>query len=146
LALGIAPVGAWVAMTARLDWPPILLGLGVLCWTAGFDLIYACQDYDFDASQPGLHSLPKSIGVSRALWLARALHVVAWLLFAAMFIVPPLGAAWMVGLAAAAALLLAQHRLVRADDLSRVNAAFFTANGMLALALFVAALVDLLRA
>jgi 4-hydroxybenzoate polyprenyltransferase len=142
LALGMAPAGAWVAVKASLDWPPVVLGLGVMLWTAGFDLIYACQDFDFDRSQSDLHSLPKRLGIARALRLSAFLHVIAWGLFATMLTVEPLGPIYGAGLIAAAALLVYQHRIVSAGDLSRVNAAFFTANGLMAVCLFLAALGD----
>jgi 4-hydroxybenzoate polyprenyltransferase len=124
----------------------VLLGLGVMFWTAGFDIIYACQDYDFDSSQPDLHSLPKALGIAGALRVSRVLHVLAFGLFATMLLVPPLGWAYSAGLVAAAALLVFQHSIISPGDLSRVNAAFFTANGVLSLVMCAMALVDVARA
>jgi 4-hydroxybenzoate polyprenyltransferase len=146
LALGLAPAGAWVAISGTIAWPAIALGLAVMFWTAGFDLIYACQDVEFDTTQRGLHSMPKAVGVSRALGASRAAHLVAWLLFATVLWAEPLGWGWGAGLVAAAFLLIRQHSIISADDLSRVNAAFFTSNGLLSIAMFVATLVDVLAA
>lgn len=142
-ALGIAPVGAWIAVSGRLDWPALLLAAAVGVWVAGFDVIYSLQDEHFDRSL-GLHSLPARLGGARALGVARALHGSAVAGFLA-FALAAGGGPWRLGaVAAAAALLVRQHRLVRADDLSAVDAAFFASNGILALVmgvLFVAARV-----
>jgi 4-hydroxybenzoate polyprenyltransferase len=128
LALAIAPVGAWLAIRGSLSAAPLLLALGVLGWVAGFDTIYACQDVDFDRGER-LHSLPARVGVRRALLLARALHVLAVGLLAALYWVAPLHGLYLAGLAPLAGLLIYEHSLVRHDDLSRVNVAFFTLNG-----------------
>lgn len=128
LALGVAPMGAWIAVRGRFDVPPILLGFAVLAWVAGFDVIYSCQDAEFDRSA-GLHSLPARLGIARALGVARVLHVLAVGLLVAVYAVVPLHPAYLVGVALVAALLVYEHSLVRATDLSRVDAAFFTVNG-----------------
>lgn len=128
LALAIAPVGAWIAVRGRFDPPPVLLGLAVLVWVAGFDIIYACQDVDFDR-RAGLHSIPARLGVGGALKVSRALHVAAVALLAALFTAAPLHPVYLAGVAAVALLLAYEHSLVREGDLSRVDAAFFTVNG-----------------
>ena len=128
LALSIAPVGAWLAVRGRFDAAPLVLALAVLAWVAGFDTIYSCQDVDFDRRE-GLRSLPALLGIRRALTVARLLHVAAVVLLAALFVLVPLHPIYLAGVAAVAALLVYEHSLVSADDLSRVDAAFFTVNG-----------------
>ncbi|HEV7500023.1 MAG TPA: UbiA-like polyprenyltransferase [Vicinamibacteria bacterium] len=128
LALSIAPVGAWLAVRGRFDVAPILLALAVLCWVAGFDTIYSCQDIDFDRRE-GLRSLPALLGIRRALIVSRVLHVAAVILLAALYTRAPLHPVYLAGVAAVALLLVYEHSLVSADDLSRVDAAFFTVNG-----------------
>lgn len=128
LALGIAPVAAWVAVTGTVSLPPLILGLGVLLWVAGFDIIYATQDLEFDRRER-LHSLVTRFGIGRALWLSRLFHLMTLLLFFAFGQL--IDARWSYTLAwsLCAILLVYEHRLVKADDLSRVNAAFFNMNG-----------------
>lgn len=135
--LSIAPTGAWIAVRGALDSPvPLLLSLVVLLWTAGFDVLYACQDYDFDV-KANLHSIPRKFGIERALVIARLLHVGAFAALIALYLVTSLGVVAMVGVIATGILLLYQHRLVHADDLSRLNAAFFTTNAFVSVILFV---------
>jgi 4-hydroxybenzoate polyprenyltransferase len=128
LALGIAPVGAWLAVRGALAPAPFVLGCAVLAWVAGFDTIYACQDADFDRRE-GLHSLPARLGIGPALVVARVLHVAAVALLAALYALAPLHPLYLLGVAGVAVLLAYEHSLVRADDLSRVDLAFFTLNG-----------------
>jgi 4-hydroxybenzoate polyprenyltransferase len=128
LALSIAPVGAWLAVRGRLEAAPVVLALAVLAWVAGFDTIYSCQDVDFDRRE-GLRSLPALLGIRRALAVARALHVAAVVLLAVLYTLAPLHPIYLAGVAAVAALLVYEHSLVSADDLSRVDAAFFAVNG-----------------
>lgn len=128
LALSIAPVGAWLAVRGRFGAAPVVLALAVLAWVAGFDTIYSCQDVDFDRRE-GLRSLPARLGIRRALAVARSLHVAAVVLLAALYTLAPLHPIYLAGVAAVAALLVYEHSLVSADDLSRVDAAFFTVNG-----------------
>ncbi|HEX7773022.1 MAG TPA: UbiA-like polyprenyltransferase, partial [Pyrinomonadaceae bacterium] len=133
--LSIAPTGAWIAVRGEIGSPaPLLLSLVVLLWTAGFDVLYACQDYDFDRSE-GLRSIPARAGIANALWIARALHVAAFLALVWLFLITRLGPVALIGVIATAALLVYQHRLVRADDLSRLNAAFFTTNAFVSVIL-----------
>jgi 4-hydroxybenzoate polyprenyltransferase len=135
--LSIAPTGAWIAVRGALDSPvPLLLSLVVMLWTAGFDVLYACQDYDFDVAS-GLHSIPRQFGIARALLIARALHLGAFAALVALYWITHLGVFALIGVVATAALLFYQHRLVRADDLSKLNAAFFTTNAFVSLILFV---------
>lgn len=144
-ALALAPLGAWVAVRGTLDGPlaPVLwLALAVWAWVAGFDLIYACQDAAFDRER-GLHSLPAKLGIARALVVSRVLHVVTVAALVAAGVAAGLGAAYFGAVALVAALLVAEQRLVRADDLSRVDAAFFTVNGWVGVALFVGLAIDL---
>jgi 4-hydroxybenzoate polyprenyltransferase len=134
LALGVAPVGAWLAVRGHFALPPLILGLAVLFWVAGFDTIYACQDVDFDRER-GLYSLPARLGVGSSLTVARGMHVVAVLLLLLLFAVAPLHPLYLVGVLGVAALLAWQHSLVRADDLSRVMPAF-NLNGWVSLGYF----------
>jgi 4-hydroxybenzoate polyprenyltransferase len=135
--LSIAPTGAWIAVRGHVDSPvPLLLSLVVLLWTAGFDVLYACQDYDFDRAA-GLRSIPARVGIRRALWISRLLHAGAFAALCALYLTAAPGAFALAGLAATAALLVYQHSLVRADDLSRLNAAFFTTNAFVSVILFI---------
>jgi 4-hydroxybenzoate polyprenyltransferase len=135
--LSIAPTGAWIAVRGTLDSPvPLLLSLVVLLWTAGFDVLYACQDRDFDV-EAGLYSIPKRFGVAHSLWIARVLHAGAFASLLALYWEVNLGPVALLGVVVTGGLLIFQHRLVRADDLSRLNAAFFTTNAFVSLILFV---------
>jgi len=135
--LSIAPTGAWIAVRGEFgSVVPLILSLVVLLWTAGFDVLYACQDYDFDRKE-GLHSIHARFGISQALWISRSLHAGAFLALIWLYLVAGLGALALAGVIATGALLLYQHRLVRADDLSRLNAAFFTTNAFVSLILLV---------
>jgi 4-hydroxybenzoate polyprenyltransferase len=141
--LSIAPTGAWIAVRGVIDSPvPLLLSLAVMLWTAGFDIIYACQDHEFDVKS-GLRSIPQRFGVARALLTSRLLHTA---MFAALVLIYFLtGLRWLglTGIIATAALLVYQHRLVRADDLSRLNLAFFTTNAWVSVILFVTIAADI---
>ncbi|MER3429080.1 MAG: 4-hydroxybenzoate octaprenyltransferase [Pyrinomonas sp.] len=135
--LSIAPTGAWIAVRGAIDSVvPLVLSLIVLLWTAGFDVLYACQDYDFDR-RVGLRSIPARVGIARALWIARALHLAAFAALVVLYRLTNLGTLALVGVIATGALLIYQHRLVRADDLSRLNAAFFTTNAFVSVILFI---------
>jgi len=127
-SLGIAPAAAWIAVTGSLDPRILLLTLAVTFWTAGFDIIYSCQDYEFDLGA-GLFSLPRRFGIPGALWIARVLHVA--MIVCLLLLVTEFHLGWLslAGVAAVTALLIYEHSLVKASDLSRVNAAFFTVNG-----------------
>jgi 4-hydroxybenzoate polyprenyltransferase len=145
LSLAIAPLGAWLAIRGDFhgDLRPVLaLAFGVLLWVAGFDLIYACQDVDFDRER-GLHSIPARIGTARALQLAKTFHLLAFGAFFAQGLLMHAGVPFWLGLAAAGSLLVWEHRLVRPGDLSKIDAAFFTANGWVGVGLFVGLALDL---
>jgi 4-hydroxybenzoate polyprenyltransferase len=145
LALGVAPVGAWIAIRGRLDAAPVILGLAVVAWTAGFDIIYACQDADFDR-QEGLHSIPARLGIRGALVVSRALHAVTVLLLAGLFAFVTVHPLYLAGVVGVGSLLAYEQSLVKADDLSRVDAAFFTVNGWVSIAFFVLTLAARLLA
>jgi 4-hydroxybenzoate polyprenyltransferase len=145
-ALGIVPAGAWIAIRGSLDPRILLLTAAVTFWVAGFDVLYACQDYEFD-SQAGLHSIPRYCGIAKSLWIARFLHAAMLLLLAGLVVAFGLGALAVAGVASVALLLFYEHTLVKADDLSKLNAAFFTMNGVISVVFsaFVAADVLLHR-
>jgi 4-hydroxybenzoate polyprenyltransferase len=135
--LAIAPTGAWIAVRGALDSPvPLLLSLVVLLWTAGFDVLYACQDYDFDKRE-GLHSIPRRFGIARSLLVARFLHLCAFCALFALYWLTGLGWLALLGVIVTGALLVYQHTLVRADDLRRLNAAFFTTNAFVSVILLI---------
>jgi len=144
-SLGIAPAAAWIAMRGTLDRRILWLTLAVTLWTAGFDIIYSCQDYEFD-HEAGLFSLPKRLSIAGALWVSRALHAGMLIALAALGSAFALGTLAWVGVAAVAALLAWEHRLVRAGDLSRIDAAFFTMNGYVSVIFFVFWASDILLA
>ncbi len=135
--LAIAPTGAWIAVRGALDSPvPLLLSLVVMLWTAGFDVLYACQDYDFDL-KTGLHSIPRRFGIANSLWIARMFHLCAFLALLTLYWITQLGVVALVGVLATGVLLIYQHRLVRANDLSKLNAAFFTTNAFVSVILLI---------
>jgi 4-hydroxybenzoate polyprenyltransferase len=142
-ALGIAPAAAWIAVRGALDPRILLLTAAVTFWVAGFDILYACQDFDFDRDA-GLHSIPRHAGIRRALWIARSFHLIMLLLLLALVPAFGLGKLAWVGVAAVTLLLLYEHSLVRADDLSRLNAAFFTMNGVISVVFLFFVATDLL--
>jgi 4-hydroxybenzoate polyprenyltransferase len=142
-ALGIAPSAAWIAVRGSLDPRILLLTAAVTFWVAGFDVLYACQDFDFDRSS-GLQSIPRYLGISRALWVARAFHVIMLLLLAALLVAFGMGRLAIAGVAVVAVLLAYEHSLVSAGDLSKLNAAFFTMNGVISVVFFVFVAGDLL--
>ncbi len=141
LALGIAPMAAWIAVRGSLDPVILLLSAAVTLWVAGFDIIYSCQDSDFDRAA-GLHSIPARSGIRNALLLARLLHVAMIGLLVWLWLAMALGWAGLAGVAAVAALLVWEHSLVSADDLSKVDAAFFTVNGYVSVLFFLFWAVD----
>ena len=141
--LGIAPAAAWIAVRGSLDPRILLLTAAVTFWVGGFDVLYACQDFDFDRAT-GLHSIPRYLGISRALWIARAFHVVMLLLLAALLFAFGLGKLAIVGMVVVTALLAYEHSLVSAHDLRKLNAAFFTMNGVIAVVFFVFVAGDVL--
>ena len=143
-ALMLAPLAAWVAIRAELfAWPPVLLGLAVLLWVAGFDIIYACQDAAFD-KEARLRSVPVAFGIAGALRIAALCHLgTVAMLLSIPFVYPPFGAVYFSGVASIALLLIYEHSLVKPDDLRRVNQAFFHVNAIVSLGLLAVGLVDL---
>ncbi len=142
LALGLAPLGAWIAISGRFELAPLLLCAGVLFWVAGFDIIYACDDYHFDRSE-GIYSIPARFGIKKALAISSVFHVVAPLLFLAVGVLLDLGVFYLIGLTVSVGLLMYQHSLVRPDDLSRAGVAFFNLNGALSVLMFVFTVLDI---
>lgn len=142
-ALGIAPAAAWIAIRGSLDPRILLLTAAVTFWVGGFDVIYACQDHEYDCNH-GLHSLPRYVGIRNALVIARVFHLVMLGLLVALVVTFSLGKLAVVGVIAVAALLLYEHLLVRHDDLSKLNAAFFTMNGVISVVFFFFVAGDLL--
>lgn len=142
LALGIAPIATWIAATGKLSLFPILLGIGVLFWVAGFDLIYSCQDYDFDRTH-NLKNLATKLGIRNSLHLSKAFHILAVLFFSVAGFSIELGAWYFVGVILVSAFLVYEHSLVSDTDLSKIDMAFFTLNGYVAVSFFLATLIDI---
>ena len=142
ISLGLAPAGAWIGVTGHWALAPILLGFGVMTWVAGFDVVYACQDVEFDRKE-GLHSIPAIFGVQRGLEISSFLHIIAPLFFIAVGVVMSMSWLYYMGVAIAIALLFRQHRLVSVDDFSKIGVAFFDLNGYLSLLLFAFSILDL---
>jgi 4-hydroxybenzoate polyprenyltransferase len=143
-ALALAPVCAWIAIAGALAWPPVIMSLAVLTWTAAFDIIYACQDYDCDV-RDGIRSVPARIGIARALWASRLTHAVCLALLVALGLVSAqLGALYFVGVACAGLLLAVEHAIVKPHDLSKVGMAFFTINGVVSLLVGTLGVIDVL--
>lgn len=142
VALGLAPIGAWIGITEHWALPPVLLGLGIVAWVAGFDIVYACQDVEFDR-QEGLHSIPARFGMQRGLEISGLLHIFAPVLFVAVGLLLQLHILYYSGVGIAIVLLFRQHRLVSAADLTKVGIAFFNLNGYLSVLMFVFSVLDL---
>ena len=142
LSLSLAPIAAWIALRGGIDWPPVFLAEAVLLWVAGFDIIYACQDVDFDR-QAGLRSIPRRIGVKKALRLAAGCHALMIFPLFVLGVTYPMGWVYFAGVVAVALLLVYEHVLVRPDDLSRVNLAFFRVNIIISIGLLAVGLIDL---
>ena len=140
-ALMLSPIAAWIALAGDIAWPPVLLGLAVFFWVGGFDIIYACQDVDFDRSQR-LSSVPARFGVARALRIAAVSHLLMVACLLGLWSTAHLGTLFLVSVIAVALLLAYEHWLVRPDDLTRVNVAFFNVNAIISLGLFVVGLLD----
>lgn len=141
--IALSPLGGWVAVTGGFDAAAWLLYITVALWIAGFDIIYATQDFEFDR-KAGLHSIPARFGIAGALWIARMLHIVTAIGFITLFWLTELSWMYLLGTLISVALLFYQHWLVRPNDLSRVQTAFFGMNGMLSVVLFIFTIVDLL--
>lgn len=141
-SLMLAPIAAWIAIRGTVEWPPVVLGLAVLTWVTGFDIIYACQDVEFDR-KAGLYSIPARWGVRRALLFSALLHAMTVLFLALLPTVFPMGLVYQIGVVGIAVLLLYEHLLVRPDDLSRVNIAFFNVNAIVSVGILLISWVDL---
>ncbi len=143
VTIGLAPLGGWVGTTGTLTWEAMLLFLGVALWTAGFDVIYACQDADYD-KENGLYSIPSYFGIAKALNMAKSFHVVSFLALVSLFFVMPLGIIYLIGVLISGGIMLYEHSLVKPNDLSKVGVAFFTMNGILAIVMLVFTIGDIL--
>lgn len=141
-ALALAPVCAWLAVKGTVDVPPLIMATAVMAWTAGFDIIYACQDYTVDVAQ-GLHSVPSRMGIGGALWVARITHLFAAAMFVTLGVTThEFGVIYLAGALVAVTLLAVEHWLVRGGDLSRLNLAFFTLNGVISVLVGALGIVD----
>jgi 4-hydroxybenzoate polyprenyltransferase len=135
-SLAISPTAAWIAVRGAIDSEvPLLLSLLVMMWTAGFDVLYACQDFEFD-KKAGLRSIPARFGIKNSLWIARIFHLQAFIVLVLLYLVSELNWLALVGVFAVGALMIYQHTLVKPNDLSRMNAAFFTTNAFVSVILF----------
>jgi 4-hydroxybenzoate polyprenyltransferase len=145
LGLGIsgAPLGAWIAVTGRLDAPALVLGAAVLFWLLGFDVLYALQDMDYDR-KAGLHSIPQRFGIARSLWVARLSHAVTMAALFWLSSLLSLGWYYLAGVLLSLALIVYEHSLVKKDDLSKLNFAFFNMNGYISVTIFLFTLLDVL--
>lgn len=143
LTISGAPLGAWIAIRGSFDWQILPLCVGVVFWLAGFDTLYALQDYEFDRKE-GLYSIPAKVGIKRSLQLARAFHLVTFVMLVFTGWVFGLGPAYFIGTTIAGGLLYYEHSLVKEDDLSKLDMAFFNMNGYLSVTVFFFTLVDML--
>jgi 4-hydroxybenzoate polyprenyltransferase len=143
LALGIAPTAAWIAVRGSLDWRIVVLTGAVLLWVGGFDVLYACQDFEHDR-RVGLNSVPQAFGLTAAFWIARAMHIGMLLMLCWLIALFGLGKVAMLGVAVVAVLLLYEHSILSPKDLRRMNAAFFTLNGVISVVFFGFVAVDVL--
>jgi len=143
LAIAGAPMGAWIAVTGRLEFPALVLGLAVLSWLVGFDILYALQDREFDQGA-GLHSVPQRFGVRTSLLISRLAHLVTMSCLFWLYTLLPVGMTYLLGVLIALGLIVYEHSLVREDDLSKLNMAFFNMNGYISVTIFVFTLFDVL--
>lgn len=142
IAISAAPLGAWIAIRGTFDWDIMSLSIAVVFWLAGFDVLYALQDMEFDRSH-GLHSIPQRFGIKKSLILSRIFHFITWLLLAVNGVLFNLNIVYWIGMLLVAGLFIYEHSLVRHDDLSKLNMAFFNMNGYISIAVFVFALIAL---
>jgi 4-hydroxybenzoate polyprenyltransferase len=143
VCLAAAPIGAWIALRGDIGWPAVVLGFAVLFWVAGFDVFYALQDVDFDREQ-GLHSIPVRFGIDKSIQLVRLFHIIMVVLLLFLLWVDGLGVIYFIGVLIITGLLVYEHLLVRPDDLSRLDAAFFNMNGYISITIFAFTLFDAL--
>ncbi len=140
-AISGAPLGAWMAATGTVSIPAIILSIAVLCWIAGFDILYSLQDVEFDR-KTGLHSIPAAVGIAPALWISRLLHFLSIVFLASLAKLLPTGALYLIGVAAVGGLLVYEHLLIHPNDLSKINTAFFTINGLISMMFLAFVMVD----
>jgi 4-hydroxybenzoate polyprenyltransferase len=143
ICLAGAPIGAWIAIRGSIELPIILLGIAVLFWVAGFDILYALQDLEFDR-KAGLHSIPVKLGIKRSLWLSRLFSLLMVVFLVGVYALLPVGGFFLAGIVLAALLLFYEQWLLRTGDLTRLDLAFFTMNGYISIIIFVATLLDIL--
>ena len=143
LAISGAPMGAWIAVTGRFEFPALVLGLAVLFWLVGFDILYALQDREFDRTA-GLHSVPQRFGIRTSLLISRFAHLVTMTCLFLLYMLLPVGMTYLLGLLIALGLIVYEHSLVREDDLSKLNIAFFNMNGYISVTIFLFTLLDVL--
>jgi 4-hydroxybenzoate polyprenyltransferase len=143
ITIAIAPLGGWIGATGTLSWGAMLLFLAVAFWIAGFDIIYATQDADYDKSV-GLYSIPSYFGIKKALQIAKGFHIISFLALIALLFTTPLGWIYLIGVLISGAIMVYEHSLVSAEDMSKVNVAFFTMNGIISLVMLIFSIGDLL--
>jgi len=143
LAICLAPIGSWIAVTGTIDAPALVLGAAVLFWLLGFDVLYALQDIEFDR-KAGLHSIPQRFGIGRSLWIARISHALTMAALFWLYALLSLGWYYLAGVLIALCLIIYEHSLVKEDDLSKLNMAFFNMNGYISVTVFIFTLLDVL--
>jgi 4-hydroxybenzoate polyprenyltransferase len=143
ISLACAPIGAWIALRGTIGTAPLILGMAVALWVTGFDIIYSCQDVEFDKREP-LFSIPKRFGIGAALWISAILHLIMLGILAWLFVQEGIGVIGFSGLILVGLLLAYEHSLVRPEDLSRANTAFFTINGWISILLCVTTAIDII--
>jgi len=143
LAISGAPMGAWIAVTGRFEFPALVLGVAVLFWLVGFDILYALQDLEFDR-KAGLHSVPQRFGVRTSLLISRTAHFVTMLCLFWIYVLLPVGLVYLLGVLVAMGLIIYEHSLVKESDLSKLNIAFFNMNGYISVTIFIFTLLDVL--
>ncbi|UCZ54773.1 putative 4-hydroxybenzoate polyprenyltransferase [Bacillus shivajii] len=143
ITIGIAPLGGWVGATGTLTWEAFALFVAVALWTAGFDVIYATQDADYD-KKVKLHSIPSRFGIEKALLFARGFHIVSFVAMVSLFFIAPLSWVYLIGVLIVGAIMVYEHSLVSPNDLSKVNVAFFTMNGVISMVMLAFTIGDLL--
>lgn len=141
LALSMAPMGAWIAVTGRFESPAFVLSFAVMLWLAGFDILYALQDIEFD-KRMGLYSIPRFLGIRKSLWVSRTFHFFMAITLFSIYPLMDLGPLYLIGVALASMLLIYEHSLIKEGDLSKINAAFFNANAYISLSLFTFTFID----
>lgn len=141
-AISLAPMGAWIAITGKIEFRIVLLSLGLMTYIAGFDILYACQDIHFDR-KAGLFSMPAHLGIRKSLWIAKILHLVSFFLFLLLYPLFDLGTVYILTILIIATLFIAEHKLIHPDDLSRINIAFFHMNSIISVTLFAGIFTDI---